>query len=220
MASIDVPETDVRICPGCGGRHAPGAEVCDWCGRSFSGREPASRLRLWLVAGGTLLALTLAAVTGLGVLLASRPSLPTIFVSGPARGTPTVDVAAATAPNSPDRPPGSPSPRALADAASKPSASPTPAPPPAPPPAPTTPPARYARVFNTGGLGVNLRREPGPQGQPVTAAAENTLLRLVGPEETVQARLWRLCELESRGVQGWVPADFLQSTDATPGPGG
>lgn len=109
----------------------------------------------------------------------------------------------------------------------KPAASPvtmaTPVPEPSPPPTSgqASEPDRYVRVFNTTGLGVFLREEPGPQSQRITpAVAEGAVLRLVGPEQTVQAQVWRLCELEGRGVQGWVLAQYLQSVETTPTPTG
>jgi hypothetical protein len=86
-------------------------------------------------------------------------------------------------------------------------------------PTPTSEPARYARVVNTTGIGVFLREEPGQQSQRIVpAVAEGALLRLVGPEQTVQAQIWRLCEHEGRGVQGWVLAQYLQSVETTPTP--
>ena len=86
-----------------------------------------------------------------------------------------------------------------------------------PEPSPTSAPARYVRVVNTTGLGVFLREEPGPQSQRIVpAVAEGSLLRLVGPEQTFQAQIWRLCEHEGRGVEGWVSAQYLQAVEATP----
>jgi hypothetical protein len=102
----------------------------------------------------------------------------------------------------------------------KPAASPVATATPEPPPSPTSAPARYARVANTSGLGVFLREEPGAQSARIQpAVAEGALLRLVGPEQTVQAQIWRLCEHEGRSAQGWVPAQYLQSVDITPTPG-
>jgi hypothetical protein len=102
----------------------------------------------------------------------------------------------------------------------KPAGSPAAPPTQAPEPSPTAEPARFVRVVNTNGLGVFLREEPGPQSQRIVPAVrEGALLRLVGPEQTVQAQLWRLCEDEGRSdVQGWVPAQYLQSVDLTPTP--
>ena len=99
-------------------------------------------------------------------------------------------------------------------------ASPAAAPTPAPEPTATSAPARYVRVANTNGLGVFLREEPGAQSQRIVPAVrEGSLLRLVGQEQTVQAQVWRLCEDEGRnGVQGWVPAQYLQSVETTPTP--
>jgi hypothetical protein len=90
---------------------------------------------------------------------------------------------------------------------------------PAPSPSPTEEPPKYVRVANTNGLGVFLREEPGSQSQRITPAiAEGALLRLVGPEQTVQAQIWRLCEHEGRSIQGWVPAQYVQAVDTVPTP--
>ena len=103
----------------------------------------------------------------------------------------------------------------------KPAASPVATATPVPEPSPTSAPARYVRVVNTTGIGVFLREEPGQQSQRIVpAVAEGAILRLVGPEQTVQAQIWRLCEHEGRGVQGWVLAQYLQSVDTTPTPTG
>ncbi|MDP8922448.1 MAG: hypothetical protein M3O34_06170, partial [Chloroflexota bacterium] len=74
-------------------------------------------------------------------------------------------------------------------------------------------------VTNTAGLGLYLREEPGMAGERIQpAVAEGALLRLVGPEETVLAQVWWLCEHEGRNVQGWALAQYLQPTDAVPTP--
>jgi hypothetical protein len=76
------------------------------------------------------------------------------------------------------------------------------------------------RIVNTNGLGVFLREEPGTQSQRIQPAiAEGALLKVVGPEQTVQAQTWRLCEHEERGIQGWVPAQYLLQVDLVPTPG-
>jgi hypothetical protein len=102
----------------------------------------------------------------------------------------------------------------------KPAGSPEPPPTSAPEPTETPQPARFVRVFNTNGLGVFLREEAGAQGQRIVPAVrEGALLKLVGPEQTVQAQRWQLCEDEGRnGVQGWVPSQYLQAVDVTPTP--
>lgn len=203
-------ETDVQVCPGCGGRNLPQADTCDWCARSFSGRQRSWNLRWWQLASSLLFGSVVVAVIALSVLNASRPdsrpesrsppeATPTpgptsMMVEGTAVVTATLRPASTSAPTA-----------TLIVAAAPPTETPTP--------------ARYVRVFNTAGIGVNLRRDPGPQGQPIIAVPETTILRLVGPEETVQARVWRLCEHQARGVQGWVPAEYLQPTDQVPTPG-
>lgn len=206
-------DMSVQVCPGCGGRNTPQAESCDWCGRSFSERQRSFSVRWWQLAGALVIASIVAAVVGLAFLNASRPD--TRARAGSLDGAPTqqpVQAPAATA-----------RPTDAADIASTrttTAVTPTVGRRTAPSPTPPTPvPTRYVRVANTGGIGVNLRKDPGPQGQPIIAVADNTLLRLVGPEETVQARLWRLCEHEARGAQGWVPAEYLQPSDQVPTPG-
>src|SRR5205085_12541063 len=124
--------------------------------------------------------------------------------------------AAAPRPSPPPLPPFqavSPSPVAALSSPSplrvevQPSATPTPQPTP-------TPAARLARVTNTGGIGAYLRREPAATSPPIAAAAENSIVRLLGPEQrAADGRLWRQVE-DSRGNQGWVPADFLVETPA------
>lgn len=203
---------DVQVCPGCGGRNGAQSESCDWCGRSFSERPRSFGIRWWQVVTSVLFGLTVVAVVGLAILNASRPdSRPVPAVAGgtpPAQSGPAATGVAATAQR--------PSPQASPAAAAPRPPTATPIPP--PPAAEPTPTPRYVRVFNTGGLGVNIRKDPGPQGQALVAVPDSTVLRLLGPEETVQARLWRLCEHEARGIQGWVPADFLQQSDVPPTP--
>ena len=200
-------ESDVQVCPGCGGRNVPQAESCDWCARSFSGRQRSFNLRWWPLAVALLFAAVVTAVVGLSLLNAARadsrtaPTAATVASPSPSEATPRAGPTnTRTASAAPARPAG-------------PTAVPTPE------PSPTPEPPRYARVFNTGGIGVNLRKDPGPQGQPLLAVPETMLLRLLGPEETVQARVWRLCEHQGRGIQGWVPAEYLQPTDQVPTPG-
>ena len=201
-------DSDVQVCPGCGGRNFPQAESCDWCGRPFSGRPRSFNLRWWPLAASVLFGGAVAAVVGLSLLNAARPESRPKPTPAAAESPSPAGVAAPAAPASTRAPRAAPSP----------APSPTPLAV-APEPAASPEPPRYARVFNTGGLGVNLRKDPGPQGQPLLAVSETAILRLLGPEETVQARVWRLCEHQARGVQGWVPAEYLQPTDQVPTPG-
>ena len=205
-----------RVCEGCGGRNQPAAETCDWCARPFSEHRRWIRIRWWQLAAALVLASVVAAVVGVAALSTGQLDLrlPWTAASGPTG-------AVAATPPAPTPATATAKPAGFAPTVTRPPAPTATAPAAAPPPPPTATPAppRYVRVGNTNGLGVNLRKDPGPQGQPLIAVSDNTLLRLVGPEETVQARVWRLCEHQGRGVQGWAPADFLQQTDLVPTPG-
>jgi hypothetical protein len=199
----------VQVCPGCQGRNSPQAETCEWCGRPFDGRTRGFSFRWWHFATAMLFGLVVIA-TGMLVYLSSS-RLPSIadFRSKPT-ASPQVRVEATALPTRAATP-------GLTLATPKPAASPNATP--SPEPSPTSLPARHVRIVNTTGLGVFLREEPGPQGQRlVPAVAEGALLRLVGPEQTVQAQIWRLCEHEGRGVQGWVSTQYLQAVETTPTP--
>jgi hypothetical protein len=199
----------LQVCPGCQGRNDPRAAVCEWCGRPFNGRPQGFALRWWHLASGLLFSLVVAAMVALVVLNASRfdirprpaPSPAPVAAASP---LPTRAATAGLVLPTPITQP--PTATALAS---------TP-----PPDTTATPePAKYVRVFNTGGLGVFLREEPGAQSARIQPAlAEGTVLRLVGPEQTVQAQVWRLTEHEGRHVQGWIAAQYLQDVQTTPTP--
>lgn len=199
----------VQVCPGCQGRNSPQAETCEWCGRPFDGRARGFSLRWWHLA--TALLFGFVAIATVALIYLSTARLPSLSDFRPRPSTsPTVQVEAPALPTRAATP-------ALALATPKPAASPTPTP--APEPSPTAPPARYVRIANTNGIGVYLREEPGAQSQRIQPAInEGALLKLVGQEQTVQAQIWRLCEVEGRGVQGWVPAQYLQAVEITPTP--
>jgi hypothetical protein len=201
----------VQICPGCNGRNASQADICEWCGRPFTGRPRGFTLRWWHLAVVLLFGLVLLAAVALAFLSSSRIDLRPRPAPAPASPTPVVEVTAlptraATSGVVLATPPGA-------------AASPAARTPTAVPPTATPQPARYVRISNTQGLGVFLRQEPGSQSERLQPAiAEGALLRLVGPEQTVQAQVWRLTEHEGRHVQGWVAAQYLQSVDVTPTP--
>jgi hypothetical protein len=191
--------------------------MCEWCGRPFDGRARGFSVRWWYLATILLFGFVVIATGTLVYLNSARlPSLadfrPNPAASPVARVEPTMLPTRAATPG-------------LTLAAPKPSASParapTTAPEPSPPPSSgqAAAPARYVRIANTTGLGVFLREEPGSQSQRIVpAVAEGALLKLVGPEQTVQAQIWRLCEHEGRGIQGWVSAQYLQAVETTPTP--
>lgn len=201
----------VQVCPGCQGRNAPGAPLCEWCGRSFDGRSAGFALRWWHFVTALLFGFVLVATVSLVYLSADRIPGVSDFRPKPAV-SPTALVSATQLPTRAATPGltlatpiSAPSPVAVA---------------PTQEPSPTAEPARYVRIVNTNGLGVFLREEPGSQSQRLLPAiAEGALLRVVGPEQTVQAQTWRLCEHEGRGIQGWAPAQYLQQVDLVPTPG-
>ncbi|MCA1645552.1 MAG: hypothetical protein LC797_08840 [Chloroflexi bacterium] len=96
-----------------------------------------------------------------------------------------------------------------------------------PTPAPTSPPAatpqpaptavlQPARIFNTNGLGVWVRLQPGPTAPTAGALREGTRVLLTGNDQTVAARPWREIETEDHNLKGWVLGDFLQLLQAAP----
>ncbi len=171
--------SDTR-CPGCGARNAPEARVCEWCGRAFLLRDqPRPSRWLWTLAAA-LCALVAAVVAGLALLSASGLVLrgAAPTATPTAAPTPTEEPLATTAVGSDQEP------------------------------EPTPQPAEYVRVVNTLGQGISIRREPSTAAPRVAARAENTRLRIVGPDETADGRVWRQVE-DAQGNRGWVPADFL-----------
>lgn len=193
------PQSNDEIaCPGCGGRNAPNALECDWCGRLFS--TPGRRLRLvgWQIVSSLLLLAVFGAVVLLGVLNAGRPVGPTRVSAAP------------TAPTSI-----TPTPAVTARVVVSPTTTPRPTVAPAefePPPiaTPTPPPAQRARVANTEGQGVIVRAEPGSEAARASTLREGAVVTLTGREQTVAARLWREVIDESRDIRGWVLADLLE----------
>jgi hypothetical protein len=92
----------------------------------------------------------------------------------------------------------------------------TESPTPSPVPEPGPPAEEYVRVVNTAGQGLTLRREPSISAARVAARAENTILRVVGPDEIVEGRVWKQVE-DRQGVRGWAPAEFLEPTSPPAG---
>jgi hypothetical protein len=202
----------VQVCPGCQGRNSPQAETCEWCGRPFDGRASGFVLRWWHLATVLLFGFVVIATISLVVLSSSR--LPSVAdLRARVAASPTARVEQTALPTRASTP-------GLTLATPKPSGSPSATPAPPAEATATAQPARFVRVVNTNGLGVFLREEPGAQSQHINPAVrEGSLLRLVGPEQTVQAQIWRLCEdLSRNGVQGWVPAQYLQAAEITPTP--
>jgi len=87
----------------------------------------------------------------------------------------------------------------------------------APTPEPTVvPELQAALVVNTGGQGVWVHLQPGPQAQRARVLREGTRVLLTGNDQTVAARPWREIETEDHILKGWVQGDFLQLLQAVP----
>ena len=168
------------LCPGCGARNAPEARVCDWCGRPFLLRDQRRHGRFLWVLGTLVCLLAVGGLTGMALLRSVAGSWPPLRQGATPLPTltPAVEL---TVP----APIGS-------DAL----------------PEPTAEVAEYVEVVNTGGQGVILRREPSTAAPRVVARAEHSVLRVVGPDEVVEGRVWRQVE-DAQGNRGWTLAEFL-----------
>ena len=91
-----------------------------------------------------------------------------------------------------------------------------------PPPSPTSavtaePTATTAPVtaIVSSGVGVWLRGAPGTSGEQLEWLLDDTVVTLLGGQETVDDLLWQQVRTDS-GVEGWVARDFLSMTEPTP----
>jgi hypothetical protein len=65
-----------------------------------------------------------------------------------------------------------------------------------------------AEVFNTAGLGVNMRDDPGYDGLIVIVVAEGETVTLLGETEEADGILWYHVQTEA-GIQGWIADLYL-----------
>ncbi len=173
------------------------------------------RLTIWQVLSSLLLLGLIGAVAALAYLNAGR-ALPPVRANA-ATGTSTVAVPTLV-PTLPVTP--------RVTAANAATATPAPASatgPTLPPstPAPTVEPTltsqfQPARIVNTNGLGVNVRKQPGPSALNAGVLREGTRVLLTGNDQTVAARPWREIETEDHNLKGWVQGDFLQLLQTAP----
>lgn len=76
-------------------------------------------------------------------------------------------------------------------------------------------PEYYARVANTGGIGVTVRGGPSINNAPITIAQEGAIVFVLsGPEEGNDLLWWEI-RLDD-GTEGWAAADYLEPS-AAPG---
>jgi hypothetical protein len=175
-------------CPGCGGRNPESASVCDWCARPLRNnvsQGPRARVTLPILIGLALIALAVGAVLLISTTSRSTSNVPT-------------SASAVTSP--------------IPSASPKPS---VPASQPTVTPQPTSEPVVLrARVVNTGGVGALVRVEPSVNAPNVGLVREDGIVTLLGPEETVQAQVWRQVQ-DDQGNQGWIRADYLSQIEQT-----
>jgi hypothetical protein len=175
-------------CPGCGGRNPESASVCDWCARPLRNNVPEgrrTRITFPIVIGIALIALAIGAVLLISTMSRSASNI-------------TTSASVVTSPI----PLASPKP-------SVPTSPPTITPPPI-----SAPVVIRARVVNTGGDGALVRREPSVNAPSAGLVREDGIVTLLGPEETVQAQVWRQVE-DEQGNQGWIRADYLSQIEQT-----
>jgi hypothetical protein len=141
-----------------------------------------------------IVALISAAGLGVSVLAAVPTPTPTPTATPTATRTPTATVTPTAT--------RTPTPTASATATPSPTATATP-----PPPA--------AVIFNTGGLGVTLRAEPGLSAPALAFIQDGEEVQVLDGPELVEAALWWQIRTSS-GKEGWILGDYLAT--ATPGP--
>jgi hypothetical protein len=207
---VTLTSTDdaVVTCPGCGGRNPAGSSECDWCGRPFISKGGRLRLTVWQVLSSLFLLGLIGAVAALAYLNAGR-NLPPVRVGAQSTSTASLPTAVPTLAVTPRvTTPLAPTPT-TAPAVNEPTPAPQPTEVATPEPTPT-PQLQAARISNTGGQGVSVRTEPGPQAARAGVLREGTRVLLTGNDQTVAARQWREVRSEDGSLTGWVLADFLQ----------
>jgi len=168
------------VCPGCGARNEPSARVCEWCARPFV-VERHQLVVPWLAP----------ASIGAIVLLATGTIIAAIVGARVTSGRDTPPEPTGISVEAPDEAATSePAAVFTATAAASPEAD------------------EFVRIANTGGSGAFLRREPRPAAAGVVAHRDGTILRVVGPNATVDGRVWREVE-DAQGNRGWTPREFV-----------
>jgi SH3-like domain-containing protein len=88
-----------------------------------------------------------------------------------------------------------------------------------PPPSPALPTPQSVgqrlQVFNTGGSGANLRKDPGAGGEKIKTVPEGSLLEVVGPDRSVDGETWRNVR-DLQGETGWIAASYLAAEGSVP----
>jgi len=76
--------------------------------------------------------------------------------------------------------------------------------------APTAP--IFLKIGNTDRQGAFIRREPRAGAPGIVALREGLVVRIVGPDVTVDGRVWRNVT-DGKGAIGWTPGEFLLPSD-------
>jgi SH3-like domain-containing protein len=88
-------------------------------------------------------------------------------------------------------------------------------------PTPAAPPAtaqvvgQRLQIANTGGEGVNLRRDPGQAGDRIKTLPEGSIVEIVGPDQNMEGTVWRNVR-DLQGDVGWVAGGFLAVEGSAP----
>jgi hypothetical protein len=169
------------------------------------------RLTLWQILSSLLLLGLIGAVALLAFINAGRALPPVRAAVGSMTPGATLSPTPAVTPRvtAANAPTATPPP--VASALTPP---PTAAEPPPPEPSPT-PQLQVALISNTGGQGVSVRQQPGPQAPRAGVLREGTRVLLTGNDQTVAARPWREIETEDHNLKGWVLGDFIQLLTTT-----
>lgn len=154
----------------------------------------------WLLMGVVVTVVSIVVALALARYFLSRPMLPTSPLE------PTIIVL--TAPPSPV-PTETPE---FATPTSIPTFTPMPTPDVGEAPPEVTP-GYYARVTNTGGVGVTIRGGPSTNNVAITVAQEGAVLFVVSGPEEGNERFWWQVRLEG-GEEGWAAAEFLEPAAA------
>jgi hypothetical protein len=180
-------------CSGCGGSNPQSALVCEWCRRPFvQTRQRGLSARWWGAFSGVIVAVLLVMIGVLLLLNANRSLGRTAVAAATPSALPLPPFSLASPIASASPPLFAPPPIAGAPVST--------------PDQATT--VKLVRVTNTGGQGLNLRREPATTAVAIVSVAENSTLRLVGPEQRAEGRLWKQVD-DGRGNEGWVPGEYL-----------
>jgi len=206
------------VCPGCGARNPSTARTCDWCGRPFFDERRSLPFRWMAPAIVGLVGILLSGVV-LVSLLGARQSptrtaeqaiAPPIAESLPISPAP-VEQVETTAPEVAAVPTPVVEPTLSAPVAvvpvptSLPSVAPT-------PDASTSTAAVFLKIANTDRQGAFIRREPRSGAPGIVALRDGVVVRVVGPDVTVDGRIWRNVS-DGKGSVGWTPGEFLVPSD-------